>query len=45
VRDLVYRLTRARNWITLLVSHHQDDIAALATRRYVLADGELGLVE
>jgi thiamine transport system ATP-binding protein len=45
VRDLVLRLTRERNWVTLLVSHHQDDIATLATRRYALADGELRLVE
>jgi thiamine transport system ATP-binding protein len=45
VRDLVLRLTRERNWITLLVSHHQDDIATLATRRYALADGVLGMVE
>lgn len=43
VRDLVLRLTRERHWITLLVSHHQDDIATLATRRYALADGELKL--
>lgn len=45
VRELVLRLTRTHNWITLLVSHHQDDIAALATRRYALKDGELRLVE
>ena len=28
-------------WITLLVSHHVDDIAALATRTYRIAEGRL----
>jgi thiamine transport system ATP-binding protein len=41
VRDLVARLTRAHGWHTILVSHHADDVAALATRRYRIADGKL----
>jgi ABC-type molybdenum transport system ATPase subunit/photorepair protein PhrA len=28
----------------LLVTHHQDDIEAMASRHYRLADGELTLV-
>ena len=42
VRQLVQHLTARQNWITVLVSHHVDDIAALASRRYRLADGRLG---
>src|SRR5690606_7036657 len=34
VRDLVGSLTHRHGWHTLLVSHHEDDIAALAQRRY-----------
>lgn len=43
VRDLVRQLTRERNWITLLVSHDAEDVAALASRRYELNDGRLEL--
>lgn len=35
-RNLVKALTEAHGWITLLVSHHEDDVAALASRRYRL---------
>jgi thiamine transport system ATP-binding protein len=41
VRDLVARLTRAHGWHTILVSHHADDVAALATRRYRIVDGKI----
>jgi thiamine transport system ATP-binding protein len=41
VRDLVARLTKAHGWHTILVSHHADDVAALATRRYRIIDGKL----
>lgn len=41
VRALVKRLTETQGWITLLVSHHADDIAALASRHYRIADGRL----
>ena len=41
IRDLVLTLTRDRGWHTILVSHHADDIAAIASRRYVIADGTL----
>ena len=41
IRALVGELTRSEGWHTLLVSHHEDDIAALAARRYRLADGRL----
>ncbi len=40
-RTLVRSLTEAHHWITVLVSHHQDDIAALAARRYQIAAGRL----
>jgi len=40
-RALVKSLTVAHNWITVLVSHHKDDIAALAARRYEIIDGKL----
>jgi thiamine transport system ATP-binding protein len=40
-RDLVARLTRQHGWHTILVSHHADDIAALATRHYRLSEGQL----
>lgn len=42
-RDLVGALTRAQNWHTILVSHHADDVEALASRRYRLVDGCLQL--
>ncbi len=41
MRELVRGLTMRHGWITLLVSHHADDIDALAARRYILADGHL----
>ncbi len=40
-RDLVATLTRRHNWHTILVSHHADDVEALASRRYRIAAGEL----
>lgn len=41
VRMLVGTLTARHGWHTLLVSHHADDIAALAQRRYELVEGRL----
>ena len=41
VRELVGQLTARHAWHTILVSHHADDIAALAKRRYVLSEGKL----
>lgn len=41
IRALVRSLTERHQWITLLVSHHVDDVDALATRRYHLRDGML----
>ena len=41
VRGLVGDLTARHRWITLLVSHHADDIAALARRRYRIEAGRL----
>jgi thiamine transport system ATP-binding protein len=41
IRMLVRSLTERHGWTTLLVSHHVDDVEALATRRYVLEDGRL----
>ena len=41
VRDLVRTLTVDHAWHTILVSHHADDVAALAARRYVLRDRNL----
>ena len=40
-RELVKALTVRQGWITMLVSHHADDIAALATRKYRIAEGRL----
>jgi thiamine transport system ATP-binding protein len=40
-RDLVGDLTVTQNWITVLVSHHADDVAALASRVYRIEDGKL----
>ena len=40
-RALVEDLTRRHDWITLLVSHYADDIAALATRVYRIEEGRL----
>lgn len=44
VRDLVRTLTIRHAWHTILVSHHADDIEALASQRYVLAEGTLAAV-
>ena len=41
VRGLVATLTERHGWTTVLVSHHADDIAALARRRYRIEDGRL----
>lgn len=41
IRALVLELTRRQGWHTVLVSHHADDVAALAERRYFLAGGTL----
>lgn len=41
VRTLVGTLTARHGWHTILVSHHADDVEALATRRYELEDGRL----
>jgi len=41
MRELVRGLTERHRWITMLVSHHADDIEALATRHYRLQDGHL----
>lgn len=41
VRDLVRRLTLNHGWHTILVSHNADDVAALASRTYRLAEGRL----
>lgn len=41
IRALVKTLTDRHDWHTILVSHHQDDVAALASRRYHLADWRL----
>ena len=41
IRDLVRMLTIRHRWYTILVSHHADDVEALANRRYALRDGRL----
>lgn len=41
IRTLVKSLTERHGWITMLVSHHVDDVEALAARRYQLRDGLL----
>lgn len=41
VRDLVRTLTIRHAWHTILVSHHADDVEALASRRYMLRDRRL----
>jgi thiamine transport system ATP-binding protein len=41
IRALVKTLTEQHSWHTILVTHHQDDVAALASRRYQLADYRL----
>jgi thiamine transport system ATP-binding protein len=40
-RNLVGDLTRRHGWHTILVSHHADDITALASRHYRIVDGRL----
>jgi thiamine transport system ATP-binding protein len=40
-RNLVRTLTERHGWHTLLVSHHADDVAALAARRYRIVAGGL----
>lgn len=40
-RTLVADLTRRHGWTTVFVSHHEEDVRALAARRYRLADGRL----
>lgn len=40
-RQLVQSLTQKHQWATVLVTHHEDDIAAIATRVYVLNDRRL----
>lgn len=41
IRELVLRLTQRHGWHTILVSHHADDVATLASRRYRLSEGRL----
>ncbi|NGP18507.1 ATP-binding cassette domain-containing protein [Devosia aurantiaca] len=41
VRTLVGELSRRHGWHTVLVSHHADDIAALASRHYRIVDKRL----
>jgi thiamine transport system ATP-binding protein len=43
-RTLVKDLTARHGWIAILVSHHADDVEALAARRHRLAEGRLELV-
>ena len=40
-RNLVQSLTQKHKWATVLVTHHADDIAAIADRVYLLAGGVL----
>lgn len=42
-RSLVQSLTRKQKWATVLVTHHADDISAIADRVYRLEDGKLAL--
>lgn len=41
IRRLVKMLTEQKRWVTLLVSHHAEDVAALARRHYDIADNRL----
>lgn len=43
-RQLVLALTRKHEWATVLVTHHADDIAAIAGRVYLLENRVLSLV-
>jgi thiamine transport system ATP-binding protein len=40
-RSLVQSLTRKQKWATVLVTHHADDIAAIADKTYRLENGVL----
>ena len=40
-RSLVQSLTRQQKWATVLVTHHADDIGAIADRVYRLENGRL----
>ncbi|MDO8360749.1 MAG: ATP-binding cassette domain-containing protein [Devosia sp.] len=40
-RGLVQSLTRKHKWATVLVTHHADDISAIADRVYLLENGVL----
>lgn len=40
-RTLVRNLTQRHRWHTILVSHHADDVAALATLKYRIEAGRL----
>ena len=40
-RTLVQSLTRKHKWATVLVTHHVDDISAIADRVYSLENGTL----
>ena len=42
-RGLVQYLTRKQKWATVLVTHHADDISAIADRVYRLEAGRLAL--
>ena len=42
-RGLVLELTRKQKWATVLVTHHADDIAAIADRVYSLENGALAV--
>jgi thiamine transport system ATP-binding protein len=42
-RELVQSLTRKQKWATVLVTHHADDISAIADRVYRLEAGRLAL--
>ena len=43
IRSLVSKLTQERKWVTLLVTHHHDDIDAVANRHYRLDGGRLSV--
>jgi len=40
-RTLVRNLTQRHRWHTILVSHHADDVASMATVKYRIEDGRL----
>ena len=42
-RALVRSLTRKQKWATVLVTHHADDISAIADRVYALENGVLAV--